>query len=365
MHPPVVDIVIDNFDYGHFLGAAIDSALAQTHPHTRVTVVDDGSGDDSLVVARAYGDRIRVIAKDNGGQGSALNAGAAATDGELVAFLDADDVLLPEFAAMAAEALTSQPDAVKAVFRARVIDAAGTPTGRIEPSPHVALSAGDLRAKTLSNAFDLAWPPLSAQVFRRSALERVLPIPELEFRTLADWYLAHTTSLLGDVVAVEQAGAGYRLHGANAYLLGQADDGMEQIRTSIVHAQRTTIHLDRIARENGLIPPGRVEVSTSTAARRLISVRLEPDRHPVPRDHRWKPWLDGVRSACRQPGLTPRVRAAMLVWFSVVAVVPRAAAARLGDRFLHPERRGALGRWIANQGRGARLLRDERDHERG
>lgn len=364
MRPPVVDIVIDNFEYERFLGPAIESALAQTHPYTRVTVVDDGSGDDSVAVARGYDDRIRLITKENGGQGSALNAGAVATEGDLVAFLDADDVLCPEFAATAAHALGSQPDAVKAVFRARVIDAAGTLTGRVEPSPRLPLSAGDLRAQTLTNAFDLVWPPLSAQVFRRNALEQVLPIPELEFRTLADWYISHAISLLGEVVAVERVGAYYRLHGGNAYLLGPAGDALEQIRTSIVHAERTTIHLDRIARAHGLIPPGRVEVSTSTAARRLISVRLDPDRHPVPRDPRWKPWLHGVQALRRQGGLTPRIRAFMLAWFSLTAVAPRAAVRGLGDRFLRPARRGALGSWIVSRGRRATLLRDEPDQER-
>jgi glycosyltransferase involved in cell wall biosynthesis len=283
---PIVDVVIDNFDYGRFLGAAIDSALSQTHAHTRVTVVDDGSRDDSLAVARAYGDRIRVIAKPNGGQASALNAGAAATAGDLVAFLDADDVLRPGFAAAAVDALTAQPDAVKVVFRAEVIDATGVPTGRVEPSPHLPLAHGDLRGATLANAFDLVWPPLSAHVFRRSALADVLPIPEDEFRTLADWYLAHATSLLGPVVALEQAGVRYRLHGDNAYLLGHEGDSLAQIRTSIVHAERTTRQLDRIARARRLIPPGRVEISTATAARRLVSLRLDPQGHPLPGDRR-------------------------------------------------------------------------------
>ena len=228
MRPPAVDIVIDNYNYGRYLGAAIESALDQTHPRMRVTVVDDGSTDDSLAVARAYGARIRVIAKDNGGQASALNAGAVATDGELVAFLDADDVLTADFAAGAVDALGSRPDAVKVVFRASVIDAQGAPTGRVEPPLHLPLAEGDIRAQTLSHAFDLTWPPLSAHVFRRSALAQILPIPEDDFRTLADWYLAHATSLLGQVVALERPGAGYRLHGANAYLLGDSGDSLRR-----------------------------------------------------------------------------------------------------------------------------------------
>jgi hypothetical protein len=228
-----------------------------------------------------------------------------------------------------------------------VIDAAGAPTGRVEPSPHLALSGGDLRAATLRNAFDLVWPPLSAHAFRRSALATVLPIPEAEFRTLADWYLAHATSLLGPVVALERAGACYRLHGDNAYL---ETGGLTEIRTSIVHAETTVRHLDRIARTRHLIPPGRIELSTATAARRLVSLRLEPERHPVAGDRRHQLWRHALRSVWRRDDLALRSRAAMSAWFTLVAVAPRAVAARLADPFLHPARRGRAARWLASRG---------------
>ena len=350
MQPPVVDVVIDNFDYGRFLGAAIDSALGQTYANTRVTVVDDGSRDDSLDVARSYGDRIRVIAKSNGGQASALNAGFAATDGDLVAFLDADDVLCSDFVETAVNALSLRPAAVKAVFRARVVDAAGGATGRIEPAPHLRLSEGDLRSATLGNAFDLVWPPLSAHVFRRSALARVMPIPEDDFRTLADWYLAHATSLVGEVAAVEAVGASYRAHGANAYLSpGHAVD-VARLRISIVHDERTTRHLERIARTLGLIPPGTVRRASATAARRLISLRLDPRAPPLPADRRAELWRDGVRSVRRRRDLAPRTRIALLGWFSLMAFAPRPLAARLADVFLQPARRGRLVRRLATRG---------------
>lgn len=349
MQPPVVDVVIDNFDYGRFLGAAIDSALSQTYPYTRVTVVDDGSRDDSLEIARSYGDRIRLVAKPNGGQASALNAGFAATDGDLVAFLDADDVLCSGFAAAAVQALGLRPGAVKAVFRARVVDAAGVPTGRIEPAPHLRLSEGDLRAATLGNAFDLVWPPLSAHVFRRSALAQVMPIPEADYRTLADWYLAHATSLLGEVAAVEEVAVGYRAHGANAYLAGAGALGVAQLRTSIVHDERTTRHLERVARTRGLIPPAAVQRASATAARRLISLRLDPEAHPIPADGRAALWLDGARSVRRRGDLAPRTRLALLAWFSLMAVSPRPLATRLAAVFLQPARRGRLSRFLATR----------------
>src|SRR5207248_7064015 len=66
-----------------------------TYARTEVIVVDDGSTDDSRAVMARYGDRIVPLLKENGGQGSAFNAGFRVSRGEIVIFLDSDDLLLP------------------------------------------------------------------------------------------------------------------------------------------------------------------------------------------------------------------------------------------------------------------------------
>lgn len=93
---PLVSVLINNYNYGRYLSQAIDSALGQTYPHVEVIVVDDGSTDHSQDVMKAYGDRIIPVFKDNGGQASALNAGFAASQGDIICLLDADDLFLPE-----------------------------------------------------------------------------------------------------------------------------------------------------------------------------------------------------------------------------------------------------------------------------
>jgi len=89
---PRVSIVIINYNYGRFVRAAIESALAQTQK-TEVIVVDDGSTDESAIVIEPYADRVAVVSKENGGHTSAVNAGYEASSGEVVIFLDADDYL--------------------------------------------------------------------------------------------------------------------------------------------------------------------------------------------------------------------------------------------------------------------------------
>jgi glycosyltransferase involved in cell wall biosynthesis len=92
---PKVSVIIPAYQYGHFLGEAVDSVLAQTYKDYELIVVDDGSTDQTREVAAAYGDRTRYIYQDNRGLSAARNTGVAASKGEYVGFLDADDVWLP------------------------------------------------------------------------------------------------------------------------------------------------------------------------------------------------------------------------------------------------------------------------------
>src|SRR6476659_10838497 len=91
----MVTIIINNFNYAKYIGASIESALAQTYDNVEVIVSDDGSTDNSREVIESYGSSIVAVFKPNGGQASALNAGFKKSSGDLVIFLDADDVLWP------------------------------------------------------------------------------------------------------------------------------------------------------------------------------------------------------------------------------------------------------------------------------
>lgn len=96
MHSPLVSIIIPCFNAEAFLGKAIDSALAQTYPRKEVIVIDDGSTDGSLEVIRSFGDRVRWESGPNRGGCAARNRGMELARGELIQFLDADDLLLPD-----------------------------------------------------------------------------------------------------------------------------------------------------------------------------------------------------------------------------------------------------------------------------
>jgi glycosyltransferase involved in cell wall biosynthesis len=338
-----VDVVVVNFNYARFLADALDSACAQTHGRVRVIAVDDGSTDASREVIERFGDRVSVVLKENGGQASAINAGLRLCEGDAVIFLDADDVLRPEAAARAAAALAADPEAVRVQLRMEVIDADGVPTGELKPPERLAMASGDLRRAELAYPFDLPWLPTSGNAFRRESLRPLLPVPEDEYRIGADWHLVHLATLLGRVAAVEEVSCCYRVHGGNAYAPAGAELDLDHVRETIVVAHSSSAALLELADRLGLPHPARI-LSIADLGNRMISLRLEPARHPLPGDRVGGLLADSVRAARRRDNASPALRLAFCAWFAAIALAPRPLARRLAHWFLFPESRASLSR---------------------
>jgi glycosyltransferase involved in cell wall biosynthesis len=338
-----VDIVVNNYNYGRFLPDAIESALGQSHGRVRTIVVDDGSSDGSRELLRAYEDRVTVVLKENGGQASALNLGMERSEADLVIFLDADDTLHPEAAARVAAVFAANEAVAKVQFRTAVIDAEGKPTGAIKPASHLPMPSGDLRSDELSFPYDLVWMATSANAFRSDVLRRILPIPELDFRLCADWYLVHLTALLGEVVSLDEVCGSYRLHGANSYEPQGSDLDVAHLRATIGFAAVTSPPLLGLARELGLPRPQRI-LSLADLANRMISLRLEPELHPIESDRAARLLLDAVRAARRRSNVSAAMKAMFVAWFAAMAVAPRPLARRLATLFLFPQSRSSLNR---------------------
>ena len=107
-----ISVVITAYNEEAFVGIALGSALRQTRTDLEIIVVDDGSVDGTADVVNSFSDqRIRLIRQENQGLSAARNTGIAAANCELIAFLDSDDLWVPEFCAEMAAALERQPAA--------------------------------------------------------------------------------------------------------------------------------------------------------------------------------------------------------------------------------------------------------------
>jgi glycosyltransferase involved in cell wall biosynthesis len=116
MQSSLVSVVIPTFNREpRMLGGAIESVLAQDVPSLEVIVVDDGSETSAGWVVERYGHPVRLHEQQNGGIGSARNAGTALSRGELLAFLDSDDLWEPDKLGRQVEALGSDSE-LEAVF---------------------------------------------------------------------------------------------------------------------------------------------------------------------------------------------------------------------------------------------------------
>ena len=343
--PLAVDILIDNYNYGRFLAAAIESALAQTHERVRVIVVDDGSSDDSLTVAGRFGDRVTVVAKENGGHASAFNAGFERCEGDVVILLDADDLLHPEAAAVAAAVFAADERVVKTQSRMDVVDGEGNPTGLVKPPAHIPMPNGDVCAEELNQPFDLPWVPTSANAFRREAMARVMPIPEREYRMCAERYLVHLMPLLGRVASLEHVGACYRVHGDNSYEALNPQLNMDRLRLTIRVDHATAAALLELARRDRIPHPEKI-LSIADLANRMISLRLEPQLHPISTDTRLGLVREAWAAARRRTNAGAAMKAMFVGWFAAMALAPRPLARRLATAFLFPERRMTFNRLL-------------------
>jgi glycosyltransferase involved in cell wall biosynthesis len=92
----LVSVVVPVFNRERFLDECLESVFAQKHRPIEVIVVDDGSTDASVARAEAWGDRVRLIRRSNGGPSAARNSGVDAARGDFIAFIDSDDLWLPE-----------------------------------------------------------------------------------------------------------------------------------------------------------------------------------------------------------------------------------------------------------------------------
>jgi glycosyltransferase involved in cell wall biosynthesis len=201
-----VSVIVPCFNQAHFLGEAIESILRQSHLRFDVTVVDDGSDDNSYEVAGRY-PGVRRLRQSHLGVAAARNLGLAESGGSLVVFLDADDRLLPNALEVGTAALLARPQIAFVAGMSRDIGGGGDVIGEGGQR----LVTEDYFLHLLEDCF--IWSG-SSILYRRSKIEAVGGFDEgLKAGDDYDLYLrlAHGYP----IYCHEQVVTEYRRHGSN------------------------------------------------------------------------------------------------------------------------------------------------------
>jgi len=207
----LVSVIIAVFNGANYLSEAVNSALVQTLIPFEVIVVDDGSTDDTPGVAASFGNAVHYDRQSHKGVSAALNRGILLARGDLFAFLDADDVWLPDKLEKQVSALQAQPE-LDMVFG----------HGRFFPSP-------DLDADAARRLYipDQPQPAFlkSAMLIRRNSFFKVgFFDTSWQIGDFVDWFaksmeVGLRTHMLPDVLFKR------RVHGANMTILERSSQG--------------------------------------------------------------------------------------------------------------------------------------------
>jgi glycosyltransferase involved in cell wall biosynthesis len=211
---PLVSVLIGNYNYGNYLGQAIESVLEQKYQNFEICICDDGSTDESVGVMQRYSirdERIRFVIQKNTGQGAALNAAWALAQGEVIALLDSDDVWLPEKLSSIVAQFSSLENVGLVAHRLSMV---WDDLRAIRPQRFRQMDDGWLAGKLMRPPGYLLLAACSGLALRREVARRVLPL-DPTFRCHADSVIAERAALLTNVASIPTQLGLYRIHRAN------------------------------------------------------------------------------------------------------------------------------------------------------
>jgi len=261
---PLASIIITSYNYEKFLSRAIDSALQQTYPVKEIIVVDDGSTDNSREIITGYGNQIIPVFQENKGRPSAWNTGLLASRGEIIFFLDADDVFFPtkvdEMINYYLQVMPQTPEAM--IFhRVEMTTDDGIILG-VKPKKLRTLNGGKKKGSfekvsDLETAYRYVqkWgflpnltPPTSGCSLTRSLAGKIFPLP-VGMKRHQDILWVFGSMLLGTIYGTSQVLGSYILHGNNVSLNAtgfSGQDSLIQITENFLNDILQKMNKDRI-----------------------------------------------------------------------------------------------------------------------
>jgi glycosyltransferase involved in cell wall biosynthesis len=206
-----VSAVIPVYNGELYVGEAISSVLGQTEPPLECLVIDDGSTDNTAEAVRGFGSDVKYVRVEHGGVSNARNHGIRLARGELMAFLDHDDVWVPAKLERQIHALHIQPEAKAAVCAMQVVDVSGA-TVRLQ-SFNTTVPESVITGMVTFDGTDIPSINSCAVVRRDWLLEN--GGYDTSLSTCADWDLLMRLLLDGGIAYVDEPLARYRKHDSN------------------------------------------------------------------------------------------------------------------------------------------------------
>ena len=216
---PLVSIVTPSFNQGSFIARTINSVLTQDYPAIEYLVLDGASQDETVEVLRSYGERLRWISEPDSGQSAAINKGWQMVSGEILAWLNSDDLLRPGAIAAVAATFQQHPETMLVYGDGDYIDENGKLIGSYATQPYD-------YATLLKSATNFI--PQPAMFIRRAALEQVGWLDE-KLHYVMDYALCLKIGARWPVQYIPQPLAALRLHLAAKSLRAIANFGPEVV----------------------------------------------------------------------------------------------------------------------------------------
>jgi len=122
---PRITVITPSLNQGSFIGQTIDSVLDQSYPDLEYIIIDGGSTDNTLAVLKKYSGRISWVSEEDAGQSNAINKGLRMASGEIITYLNSDDIYHPGALTAVGEFFASHPEVAWLTGRCRIIDICG------------------------------------------------------------------------------------------------------------------------------------------------------------------------------------------------------------------------------------------------
>jgi glycosyltransferase involved in cell wall biosynthesis len=313
-----LSIIIANYNYRDFVGVAIESALAVDWPDKEIIVVDDASTDDSRDVINGFRGKVAAYFRPKSYQLGAHIFGFEQSTGDIVIFLDADDLLEPNV--MLEVAKVWRPGISKVQYRMNVIDAAGTQLGSAIPQFPPKDDAEKLR-RTFLRTMTYTTPPGSGNAYSRDFVQNAFSMAPTTIRE-SDAVLLMLAPMMGDILTIRKPLARYRIHAANTMALRALDPAKFRSRlqqdTKLAFLFATASQRLRLSAARNPL-----RRSFNHLQYRFASRLVEPSVHPFPGDTIIGLGCRLLCAAVTYSQVRLRDRAILLIWVIACTLTPR------------------------------------------